>query len=82
MNGVALFSFFLNIKSLNLESTKNKGKITFKELHQENIEEIKTAFMLWAELSHKALNTPFHHQALDLGQCEQELKQEYKSVKG
>lgn len=43
---------------------------------------MKTAFTFWAELSHKALNAPFHQQALRLGQCEQELKQEYRSIKG
>lgn len=66
---------------MNLEITKNEGKIRCKEPHQENIE-MKTAFILWAELSHEALNAPFHQQALNLGECEQELKQEWESIKG
>lgn len=63
-----------------MENTKNEGKIRFKEPHQENIE-MKTVSMLCAELSHKALNASFYHQALSLGQCEQELKQEHRLIK-
>lgn len=35
--------------------------------------------MLWDELSQKAVNAPFHHQAMNRGQCEQELKQKHRS---
>lgn len=43
---------------------------------------MKISFTSWAELSHKAPNAPFHHQALHPDQREQELKQEYRSIKG
>lgn len=38
--------------------------------------------MLRAELSQKALNAPFRHQAVNQGQCEQELEQKHRSYKG
>lgn len=71
--------YFLNIKSLNLKSTKSEGKIRVEKFHQGNGHH-ETAFMLWAELSH-TVSAPVHHKALHLRQCEQELKQKCRSIK-